>query len=73
MQNKYYNGYMPNDFIDGIGISVSLWVSGCPHHCPGCHNKDMWDFNSGGLIPKNIKEQIIQAIADHGILRNFSV
>lgn len=73
MQNKYYNGYMPNDFIDGIGISVSLWVSGCPHHCPGCHNKDMWNFNSGGLIPKNIKKQIIQAIADNGILRNFSV
>lgn len=73
MQNKYYSGYMPNDFIDGIGISVSLWVSGCPHHCPGCHNKNMWDFNSGGLIPKNIKEQIIQAIADNGILRNFSI
>lgn len=73
MQNKYYSGYMPNDFIDGIGISVSLWVSGCPHHCPGCHNKNMWDFNSGGLIPKNIKEQIIQAIADNRILRNFSI
>lgn len=72
MTNKYF-GFMPNDFINGEGISVSLWVSGCPHRCPGCHNSHMWDFNSGYDIPNDIKGRIIKAISANGIQRNFSV
>ena len=28
---------------NGTGWRVVLWVSGCEHHCPGCHNADLWD------------------------------
>lgn len=72
MTTKYY-GFMPNDFINGENVSVSLWVSGCPHRCEGCHNAHMWDFNSGYDIPSNIKGRIIKAISANGITRNFSV
>lgn len=68
-----YAGYMPNDFVNGHGVCVSLWVSGCPHHCPECHNQEMWDYNYGEEIPTDIRGQLIKAIVDNGIQRNFSI
>lgn len=68
-----YFGYMPNDFINGQKVCVSFWCAGCPHHCPGCHNQEMWDFNGGKEVPSDIKGQIIKAISANGIQRNFSV
>ena len=35
------------DVANGTGIRVSLFVSGCHHHCKGCFNTDAWDFNYG--------------------------
>lgn len=32
---------------DGVGLRNSLYVSGCPIHCEGCHNKAFWDKESG--------------------------
>ena len=69
---KYF-GYMPNDFINGEGICVSLWTAGCPHKCPGCHNPEMWDKEAGRELPPNIRGKIIKAISENGIQRNFSV
>ena len=36
------------DFLNGDGIGVSVWVTGCPHHCYGCHNQDLWDVDPNG-------------------------
>lgn len=69
---KYY-GYMPNDFINGENISVSLWTAGCPHRCKGCHNSEMWDYENGYEVPIDIKEQLIKAISANGLVRNFSI
>lgn len=63
-----------NDFINGEGVCVSLWVQGCPHHCKGCHNPDQWDFNGGQYKDNDIiVEEIINAITANGIQRNFSI
>ena len=35
------------DINNGLGCRVTLWVSGCPNHCPGCHNFETWDKLSG--------------------------
>ena len=35
------------DIANGEGIRVSLWVAGCEHHCPGCHNPETWDACNG--------------------------
>ena len=32
---------------DGPGFRITLYAQGCQHHCPGCHNPQTWDFNSG--------------------------
>ena len=42
-----YADLKENDIVDGKGVCVSLWMLGCPHRCPGCHNPETWDFNGG--------------------------
>ena len=68
-----YAGLMENDIIDGEGVCVSLWTQGCPHHCPGCHNPETWDFEGGYEVPEDIRGKIVKAISANGITRNFSV
>jgi anaerobic ribonucleoside-triphosphate reductase activating protein len=65
-------GLIKNDVVNGIGVCVSLFTQGCPHHCKGCFNQDTWDFN-GGYESEEIKWDIIKAIGENGIIRNFSV
>lgn len=36
-----------DDLINGTGVRVSLYVSGCSHGCPGCFNEAAWDYRSG--------------------------
>ena len=38
------------DLANGPGVRVSLFVSGCSIHCPGCFNKEAWDFRSGKIF-----------------------
>ncbi len=41
------SGIIPESIVDGPGIRFVLFVQGCPHHCPGCHNPDTHDFAGG--------------------------
>lgn len=43
----FYGSVLDFDFNNGDGVRVSLWVSGCPHACPNCHNQDLWNKNFG--------------------------
>ena len=61
-----------NDVVNGIGVCVSLFTQGCPHHCSGCFNSETWDFN-GGYENHNLKGDIVKAISANGIIRNFSI
>ena len=52
------------DVANGEGVRVSVFVSGCNHHCKGCFNKCAWDFNYGE------KFGIIKDITDKGYYTN---
>lgn len=68
-----YAGIIYNDFSAAPGVSLTFFVQGCPHQCPGCHNSDTWDFEGGKPLPANIVEQICDKLNDRGIKRNFCI
>lgn len=46
------------DIANGEGVRVSLFVSGCTHHCKGCFNPDTWDFDFGKPYTRETEESI---------------
>lgn len=42
-----YHNITHDDMLNGEGLRVVLWVSGCSHHCKNCQNPETWDKNSG--------------------------
>ena len=50
------------DIANGPGVRVSLLVSGCHHHCPGCFNKVTWNPDYGKPYTKGTEEQILKAL-----------
>ena len=55
-----------HDIANGPGVRVSLFVSGCNHHCKGCFNEEAWDFNYGSTFTQETIDEILEALApDH--------
>ncbi len=48
------------DVANGPGVRVSLFVSGCNHHCKNCFNREAWDFNYGNNFTEKEENQIIE-------------
>lgn len=48
------------DVANGPGIRISLFVSGCTHHCKGCFNEMTWDFNYGKPYTQETIDHIIK-------------
>ncbi len=51
------------DIANGAGVRVSLFVSGCRHHCKNCFNKEAWDFNYGKPFTKAVADEILTALS----------
>lgn len=51
------------DIANGEGVRVSLFVSGCTHHCKNCFNSETWDFNYGKPFTKETEDTIISYLA----------
>lgn len=46
--------------VDGPGLRTSIYMAGCNHHCPGCHNPKSWDFGGG---QERTLDELMQVIA----------
>ena len=51
------------DVNNGLGCRVTLWVSGCNHHCKGCQNKETWDKKSGRVFSKEDKYKLFEILS----------
>ena len=57
-----YATIKPFDVANGPGVRVSLFVSGCTHHCKNCFNSEAWDFNYGEKYTEEQTQQILDAL-----------
>lgn len=51
------------DTANGEGIRISLFVSGCPHHCKNCFNKEAWDYDYGKKFTEKEEDEIIDFLS----------
>ena len=62
------------DLANGEGWNVSVWVSGCPHKCEGCHNAQYWSPDAGVAYRDEEWQTIATALQDNAIKqKNLSI
>lgn len=59
----YYATIKNCDIANGPGVRVSLFVSGCTHHCKGCFNEVAWDFQYGQPFTQETIDTILTMLA----------
>lgn len=57
------------DVVNGKGTRITLFVSGCEHHCKGCYNQGTWDRNAGLPYTQEMENYIIDKLNDKRIIR----
>ena len=57
-----YHNITKDDMLNGDGLRVVLWVSGCGHHCKNCHNPITWDANEGLPFDEAAEKEIYQEL-----------
>ena len=62
-----------NDIANGLGVTMSLWTQGCPHHCKGCFNGETWDFNAGEEFEDSDLKYILENINKNNVHRDLSI
>lgn len=57
-----YGEIKKTDIGNGEGVRVSLFVSGCTHHCQGCFNRETWDFSYGKPFTEETQQEIVRLL-----------
>ena len=63
------SGILSDSIVDGPGIRTTVFSQGCPHHCPGCHNPETWDFGCGTAMEE---EQILAIVRSNPLCRGVT-
>ena len=63
------SGIVSDSIVDGPGIRTTIFCQGCPHHCPGCHNPETWDFGCGTQVPV---EDLVDSVRSNPLCRGVT-
>lgn len=58
-------GTVNDSIVDGPGLRFVIFVQGCPHNCPGCHNPQTHDFKGGRIVST---DELLQRIKNNPLL-----
>ena len=59
----HYGEIKDCDIANGIGVRISLFVSGCRNHCPHCFQPETWDFTYGDPFTPEVEEKILSMLS----------
>ena len=59
----YYGEIKNCDIANGLGVRVTLFVSGCTNHCENCFQPQTWDFHYGKPFTSETEDQLIKMLA----------
>lgn len=62
-----YHNITCDDMLNGDGLRVVLWVSGCTHKCDGCQNPITWDLEGGLQFDEKAEEELFEALGKEHI------
>ena len=63
------SGIVSDSIVDGPGIRTTIFSQGCPHHCPGCHNPETWEFGCGTPMDE---EDILAIVRSNPLCRGVT-
>ena len=63
------SGIVSDSIVDGPGIRTTVFSQGCPHHCPGCHNPETWEFGCGTPMAE---ERVLEIVRSNPLCRGVT-
>ena len=51
------------DINNGTGCRVTLWIAGCSHNCPGCHNPETHDYKAGKVFDEEAEKKLFEKLS----------
>ena len=63
------SGLISDSIVDGPGIRTTIFSQGCPHHCPGCHNPETWEFGCGTDMEE---ERLVEIVRSNPLCRGVT-
>lgn len=67
------SGIVYDSVVDGEGLRNTIFVSGCLHHCKGCHNPQTWDFNHGYEFTEKKQNEFIEICKSNPMLNGITI
>ena len=63
------SGTIQDSIVDGPGLRFVIFTQGCPHHCPGCHNPETWEFGCGTRVTEG---QVLSEVLRNPLCRGVT-
>lgn len=69
----FISGFIEESVVDGEGVRSVVFISGCRHHCQGCHNPETWSFAHGKPFTLDEQMNIINRVKDNPLIEGLTI